>query len=480
MGLKIRIGVLFVLLLSLTGYAQEDTHIVDSLRSVLPSQEGRETVLTMIELTWEFYDISYDDCLNWGERAIKEAQNLGLKDLEAKANYVLGIQYAYHGDLDLAKEYLYVSYHQYIALDDTENAFESLWDIATYELTLGNIDTSYQVYEKALSIAEDDFYYAKACIYSNMALIEANKKQFEKAYDLYEKAKRLFEYVDDERMAIRMDYDMANVCYERGQSEKARKMYWKVLPQLERFEDYYPLCGACNKLGIIYENDFVDYDSSMYYLQKAISYSEMPIKNKETEVLINSTIVEVMVEIGNVLAHQGDYQKALSQYHDALLKAEDLSYKSGQMQACVGLIRAYSHIGNAEKSLQYYQQYTELEKASGITHMRSALSKPLIVAYARLERFEEMSDELDALDELRLAQLRENADLYEQNDLLQDEVADLVQQHETQSVQIQSLQSQRNHYRLAFFGLLAIMLFTAILFVAYKIVRKNRPKIEKG
>ena len=308
--------------LSLTAFSQEETRVIDSLLRVLEHQESRDKVLTMIELTWEFYDVSYDDCIEWGEKAIKEAQDQGFKDLEAKANYVLGLQYAYHGDLDLAKLYLRMSYNQYIALSDTENAFESLWDIATYELTLGNIDTSYQVYEEALSIAEDDFYYAKAFIYSNMALIEANKKQFEKAFNLYEKAKRLFEYVDDERMMIRMDYDIANVCYERGQVAKARKLYWVVLPKLEKFEDYYPLCGICNKLGKIYENDFIDYDSSMFYLQKAISYSEMPIANKETEVLINSTMVEVMVEIGNVLMRQGEYQKALSQFHDALLKAE--------------------------------------------------------------------------------------------------------------------------------------------------------------
>ena len=187
-----------------------------------------------------------------------------------------------------------------------------------------------------------------------------------------------------------------------------------------------------------------------------------------------------MVEMGNIMVKRGEYTDAIATYNEALLLAESNAYYQGQMEACASLINVYAQTGQAAKAIQYYQRYSELEKASGITHMRSALSKSLIVAYARLDRFEEMSDELDALDELRMAQLRENADLYEQNDLLQGEVADLVQQHETQSVQIQSLQSQRNHYRLAFFGLLAIMLFIVGLPIAYKIVRKNRAKIEKG
>ena len=110
--------------------AQQETRIVDSLMDALIKQDGREKVLTMIELTWDFYDVSYDDCLDWGEKAIREAQKMGYGDLEAKANYALGIQYAYHGDLDLAKLYLQRSYSQFVALGDTKNAFESLWNMS--------------------------------------------------------------------------------------------------------------------------------------------------------------------------------------------------------------------------------------------------------------------------------------------------------------------------------------------------------------
>ena len=83
------INILLLMLLATTGIAQE-THVVDSLQDVLATQEGREKVKTMMELTWEFYDISFDDCIAWGEKAIKEANALGYDDLEAKANYVVG------------------------------------------------------------------------------------------------------------------------------------------------------------------------------------------------------------------------------------------------------------------------------------------------------------------------------------------------------------------------------------------------------
>ena len=109
--------------------------------------------------------------------------------------------------------------------------------------------------------------------------------------------------------------------------------------------------------------------------------------------------------------------------------------------------------------------------------MESAVKKPLIINYARLGRFNEMASELDAFDEYRQALQRENNDLYDQISTLQDESQGLLQQYESQNEQIQTIQSQRNQYRLAFFGLLAIALFVLALLIAYKIVRKKRAKV---
>lgn len=217
--MKRLLNILVFLALSLAICAQEDTRIVDSLQNVLPSQSGRDKVLTMIELTWEFHDISYDDCLNWGEKAIQEAHSQGLADLEAKANYVLGIQYAHHAEMDLAKEFLQNAYDQFSALNDQKNVFESLWSIAIYEMTYGNIDTAYHVYEKALPIAEaiND---TSACahVVANIAAIWYKKDEKRKAFDYFREAKRWFEAIDDERSILRMEANMATI--QRARSSR--------------------------------------------------------------------------------------------------------------------------------------------------------------------------------------------------------------------------------------------------------------------
>ena len=477
--MKKLLGILALLALSVPIFAQDETRVIDSLENAVATQDGRDKVLTMIELTWEFYDVSYDDCLDWGERAIKEAHRLGFADLEAKANYVLGIQYAYHADMDLAKDYLQRSYSQFVALGDTKNAFESLWNIATYELSYGSIDTAYQVYEMALPIAEQlNDTSARAYVLSNMGLIWFKRNDLDKALDYNREAKSLFESIGDDQRVCRMESNIAVVYMERDLVEEARKIYWNIYPRFEDYGDNYYAFLACKNLGTIYENSIIDFDSAVYYLQKAIDCGGKPRPYMENEVFLSNEKSAAYVELGNIMVKRGEWEEAIVTYKDALSLAENNGYYSGQMEACFGLIKVYSQLGQAATSLSYYQRYSEMEKASGIMHMRPSLMKPLVADYARLGRFDDMNAELDAFEENHTTLSREIADLYERNLDLENMTFDLLEQYRSQNDQIETLQSQRNHYRMAFFGLLSIAIFILFLLAAYKIVRKNKAKRE--
>lgn len=469
--------ILVFLGLNVTVFAQEETRIIDSLQDVLATQEGRDKVLTMIELTWDFHDFSYDDCLDWGERAIKEAQTLGYSDLEAKANYVLGIQYAYHGDLELAKEYLQTSYIQFMKLDDLSNAFEALWNIATYEFTLGSIDTAYQVYEKAEVVAEQlNDTSAWAFVISNKAMILYYKGELEEAYDDFIEAERLFRSIGDDLRTARMESSLATLLVDKGQVVEAKNLFRKVIPVFEEFGDNYHLLGVYKNLGHIFEYELVNYDSAMYFLQQALDYSNMSALNKSSEVLANNEKSNVISEMANIMVCQGDFKGAIERYEEALRLAESNAYLHGQQTACQALGKVYSQLGQASKSLHYFQRYMQLEDASGITNMRSLIRVPLMMDYARLDRFDDMQKELETFEEEYAALMRENADIYEQNRNLKYDAEHLLRQYESQNRQIADLQTLCKHYRLAFFGLLAIMLSALVLFVSYKIVWKNKTK----
>ena len=246
------INIFVFVLLAATGMSQE-TRVVDSLQDVLATQEGREKVKTMMELTWEFYDISFDDCIAWGERAIEEAHALGFDDLEAKANYVLGIQYAHHADLDLAKDYLRQSYALNENLADTANMFEALWSIATYELILGSIDSSSVYYDKALPIAKQlNDSLSCAYIYTNLAIINYKKNNFTASLDYCSQAVKISNDIGNKPLAIQASGNMTTIYIETGKPLEAKKILLEILPILEDEEDYYILQSTCKNLGSLY------------------------------------------------------------------------------------------------------------------------------------------------------------------------------------------------------------------------------------
>lgn len=462
--------------LSLNAFSQEETRVVDSLLRVLDHQEGREKVLTMIELTWEFYDISYDDCIDWGEKAINEAQNQCFKDLEADAMYALGMQYGYHGDLDLSQEKLREAFRLHEIVGNEARAFEDLWNQARFEQKNGNIDTSFQIYEKVLVYAEkrqDSI--AMAQVYTNMAIIQHQKNDFVQAEKNLKKCFDIYNSIPDTVWVLRTETNMAGIYMEWGKYSEAKRLFLDAIPKMEAIGDYGILVSVYKNYGQLFVKQTMDFDSAKYYFEKAYSIVEL-LEENEIKVPITDK-VNILVELGNSDYNQDNYLEAIEKYKEAFDLAESNAYYAGQLQACMGLGTAYSCLTKPSESLYYLNLFFELEEKSGITIAHSSMRLSLMLNYARLGKYDELESELSDFEEDYNGILRENVDIYDQLQDLQNELSDLFNEYDSQNIQIQTLQAQRNHYRLAFFGLLAIVLFMAVLFVAYKIVRKKRSKV---
>lgn len=471
------INIFVFVFLATMGVAQE-TRIVDSLQAVLATQEGREKVLTMIELTWDFYDISFDDCIDWGEKAIKEANALGLKDLEAKANYVLGIQYAHHADLDLAKEYLRKSYSHYEKLSDTANRFESLWSIATYELFLGSMDSAFLAYNEAFQLAKQlNDSVLMANVFSNLAYIHYQQNEFSEALNCYHQVKRyLGDKAPHEQLVLQAESNIATIYSDQGKWNEAYKTFVDLIPKLEANKDYYLLVTAYLNLGIVYENGRVNYDSAMICFKKGLECADQAVPLLVEKNSMRRLKSDLLSEMGELYCEQGLYNAALNSYNEALSLAENESHLSGQMKACIGLGKLFSQLGNTSKSMLYFNRYFELEQKTGITILRQATRCPMMLNYARMGRYDDLERDLRNLDDERADLVRENAGLHDRNHELEETVENLAARVEQQDQVNEAQQAQLKRYRMAFFGLLSIALLFIVLLVAREIVRKNRGK----
>ena len=444
--------------------------MVDSLLEVLPSKEGREKVETMMKLSKAFFDYSFDDCIDWGERAITEAERLGYNDLEADATFSLGELYGDHADNDLAQNYLREAQLKHLSVGKEKEAIQDVW--------LGNIDTAFTLYEKVIAIAEknnDSLLLAKAL--SNIAIIQYHLQDFNHAEASFLKSRDIYVPLKDSLMLVKIDANLACLYMEWGNTLKARKLFLDVIPRIETIGDYGLLIMAYKNYGQLFVKDYYNFDSASYYFEKA--YSVVDFLDENGISVPESIKVDLLVEMGNASYNDGEYKEAEDRYINAFELAESSSYASGKMLACVGLGLVYSYLSQPSKSLHYLSLINELESKSGISIAYSTIKAPLIMNYARLGKYDEMESELKEFKEQFDGLQRENNDLYDQLGTLQGDYASLLTQYESQNEQIEALQTQRNHYRLAFFGVLAIALFALALFMAYKIVRKNRLKSAK-
>lgn len=472
-------SILSFLMFALAVFGQEEMRIVDSLESTITQQEGREKVKTMMELSKAFFNFSFDDCVNWGELAIKEAHAMGFADLEADATSSLGEIYGDHSDNDFAQDYLRKAQLMHMSVGKEKEAINDLWLQAYYEQIVGNIDTAYAIYEKVMETSnrnKDSLLMAKAL--SNMAVILYQLQSFDRAEVSFLKSRDIYVSLKDSLMIMRIDANLAGLYMEWGNASKARMLFLDVMPKLEAAGDYWYLIMANKNYGQLFVKDYYDLDSASYYYGKAYAVVEF-LESNNIVVPINSK-VDLLVEMGNASYNNVHYNEAKVWYDKAFELAESSSYASGQMMACIGLGLVYSYLSEPSKSFYYLNLVDELESKSGISIAYSTIKAPLILNYARLGKFDKVESELKDFKEQFDGLRRENSDLYEQISSLQDEAQWLRSKYDTQDNKIETLYAQRNQYRLAFFGLLAIALFILVLFVAYKIVRKNRAKIEKG
>ena len=475
--MKKLLNILVFLCLSLVAFAQEETRVVDSLESVMSRQEGRERISTMLELSEAFYDLSFDDCIAWGEKAIIEARTNGYADLEADANYALGEHYGYHIDLDLSSVYLKTAYDMHLSMGDEAKAFDDIWRQAYFEHVYGNIDTALCVYEKALILAEqrnDTLGIAK--VNSNKAILQYQKQQYQEAENTFKAARKSYDLLNDSLMVVHVDANLASLYMEWGKPAQAKKLFLDVIPKLEAVGDYGWLIMVYKNYGQLFVKDYHNFDSASYYYGEAYSILEF-LESNGVDVEANSK-VDVLVEMGNALYNDGKYKEAEEWYVKAFELAESSSYASGQMLACLGLGMVYSYLSKPVESLRYLNMIGELESKSGISIAYSTIKVPLIINYARLGKYVEMESEINEFKEQYEGLLRENNDLYNQLGLLQDETQWLLSKYETQNTQIETLQSQRNHYRMAFYGLLAIVLFAVVLWLLRIILLNNRKRLK--
>ena len=464
-------NILIFLCLASKAFNQEvDIRVIDSIQSAMANQEGYERAETMQELSRTFVDFSFEDCIYFGEKAIQESVLVGDKGLLAQAYWKLGLSYLDNYSFDLAKDY----FNQALEILEGARYTELLRYILDYkgraELLMGEIDSALITYRYDLKVSEnlgDELNCAD--IINNMAYIYYQQDDIDKAMEYFKDARHRYEIVQDTMSMAQCDNNISNIYVERQQFDEALSLLQKAIPVFEQFEDEASLAHAYQNLGTVYATGFVNLDSAMFYLHKSIVCAE----NVNDQI----TLIEDELELAGVMRQLNRDGEAISLYQSALHSSEAMGYTIGMMEAYKNLGIHYNIVGDFTTSAVYLKRCMDLASEKGNQLYVNTVRPYLIADYARLGQLMEMKKELGLMQDEYLGIVNENNALSDELSRVQSNAEGLLEQYEFQSEQIEILQSQRNQYRLAFFGLLAIALFVLALLIAYKIVRKKRAKV---
>ena len=471
--MKRLINILVFICLPLMAFAQEEMREIDSLESIMAKQEGREKVETMMELSKAFFDFSFDDCINWGEKAIIEAIEFHDEELLAKAYWKIGLRYLYHFELDLAHEQFDKAFQILKNKGDSDLLMRVLNTKGGVELFIGDMDSALITLQYNQQVSEnlgDELNYAD--VLNNLAYIHFQQNNIDKAMECFQDARQRYVQGNDSLSIAQCDNNISNIYVQWQQYDEALALLEQAIPVFEQNGDEASLAHAYQNVGTIYSTGLVNLDSALVYLRKSIVCVEM--------VGDQMTLVEDEIELANVLKLLNRNGEAINLYQSALHSSEKMGYLNGMLSAYKNLGIYYNEAGDFTTSAIYLKRCMDLASEKGNQLYVNSIRPYLIADYAHMGYFVEMKKELGLYTDNYENILNESNVLDEELAHLRENAADLFQQYESQNNQIQTLQTQRNHYRLAFFGLLTVAFFFVVMMIAYKIVRKKRAKIEKG
>ena len=464
--MKRLINILFFALLASFSFAQEEMQVIDSLQNVMAKQEGAKRVETMAELAQFMFNVSFDDCISIGETAVAEAEKLGDDDLLSWTYWMLGTSFMNHYDFDLALEHFDKAIELLEGKEESEWLMYALDYKGRVELLMGNLDEALATYLRDLEVSQhlgDEPNCAD--VTNNLAYIYFHQDELEKALESFSLARQKFEYLGDTLSVAQCDNNISNIYVQWQQFDKAKSILQEAIPVFKRFDDESSLAHAYQNLGTVYATGLVNYDSALFYLQKSVACAE----NVDDEIVL----IEDEIETANVLMKLGRENDAMSLYQSALHSSEAMGYLNGTMESYRMLGIHYNEKGDFTTSAVYLKRCVEIAEENGNQVFVNSVRPYLIADYAHLGHFAEMKEQLDLFQENYASVFNESNALSEKLADLQDDAESLFVMYESQNEEIETLQSQRNSYRLAFFGLLGIALFSLAILVVCKIVRKK-------
>lgn len=363
--------ILVILFLSINYFSFSQNQAIDSLLNVVRTQNGKEKIETLLELSSKHLKIDLEKSYEYTNEALKLSEELKISELNSKIYNSFALLNYYRAEYESCKS------NSNLAIQFSEK-FENIEQKAVSYRYLGciyqvqsNYDSSLISFEKEKEIqiksgTKKDL----ASCYTNIGLVYQLKGNFKTALENYLLAEELFTELNEQSSLISLYGKIGGLLVEEEKYEDAEKYLSKAQNECVKNENYTDAARFCNAMGVMYKKK-AEYQKAEEKYKQALEYL-LKQPSKQVEAAVNTNIGLLFIE-------QKQYDKAIEYLKKTAALAEEIGIKYIAATANHNIGEAYFYKKNYSVSLEYYLKahliFIEIESYPEILKSYQALIK---------------------------------------------------------------------------------------------------------
>ena len=230
-------------------------------------------------------------------------------------------------------------------------------------------------YQKALKIySESKDTLLQASVLENIGNAYYYLFDFDKAINYFIKALKRYEQNNNPYGVLSTLNCIANTYSRCFNKEKALEYYLRSYEMSKKYGDDEGLSNVLNNIGLVYLNDYKDYEKALAYLNESLLFAEKSNDSIDMSIQFqNIALVYLKME---------KYEPALKYFFIALKLAEKHNYKLVIVGSCINIANLYIKTNNIESAKEYLDRSLIISKNIGSKGTQTTIYKLYTLYYA--------------------------------------------------------------------------------------------------
>ncbi|CAH3015631.1 unnamed protein product [Porites evermanni] len=299
----------------------------------------------------------YNEAKGLDLKALKIAEGIGDREIEAECYASLGSIFVLHGEYVKAKEHFEKALAIAEKIGDRETEARCYVSLGSIFVLHGEYVKAKEHFEKALAIAEKiGDRETEARCYVSLGSIFESLGEYVKAKEHSEKALAIAEKIGDRETEAKCYVILGGIFEHLGERVKAKEHWEKVLAIAEKIGDRETEAKCYVILGGIFEH-LGEHVKAKEHSEEALAIAQK-IGDRETE-------AKCYVILGGIFGHLGDYVKAKEHSEKALAIAQKIGDRETEAKCYVFLGGIFGHLGEYVKAKEHSEKALAIAEKIG-------------------------------------------------------------------------------------------------------------------